>query len=71
MTPILGEIEDDLNFRENGRRPHSFGKWKTTQIFENWKTTSILEKMKDDLIFFVKVEGRLNFKASLASPSFS
>ena len=29
------EMEDDLNFFKNGRRPQSFGKWKTTSI--NWK----------------------------------
>jgi hypothetical protein len=37
-------MEDDLNFFENGRRPHFFFKW---------KTTSIILKMEDDLIFFL------------------
>ena len=34
------ELEDDLTFLANGRRPQSFGKWKTTSIFL---------KMEDDL----------------------
>ena len=26
-------MEDDLNFKVNGRRPQSYGKWKTTLIW--------------------------------------
>jgi hypothetical protein len=28
------QMEDDLNFLENGRRPQLFGKWKTISIFQ-------------------------------------
>jgi hypothetical protein len=38
------EMEDDLNFLENGRRPQLFGKWKTTST--SWK-------MEDDHNFFL------------------
>jgi hypothetical protein len=51
-TPILGEIEDDLNFWGNGRQPQFLGKWKTTSIFG---------EMEDDLYFFIKMEDDLNF----------
>ena len=30
--PNYFEMEDDLNFLENGRRPKIFGKWKMTSI---------------------------------------
>ena len=33
----LNKLEDDLNFLVNGRRPHFFGKWKTTSIFGEMK----------------------------------
>jgi hypothetical protein len=41
------QMEDDLNFVQNGRRP---------QFISKWKTTSIFYKMEDDLKF--KTNGR-------------
>ena len=32
-TSTFWQMEDDLNYLENGRRPQFFGKWKTTSIF--------------------------------------
>ena len=32
-TSVFWEMEDDLKFWENGRRPQFLGKWKTTSIF--------------------------------------
>ena len=29
---LFGTMEDDLNFKENGRRPQFVGTWKTTSI---------------------------------------
>ena len=42
-------MEDDLNFLENGRRPQSFGKWKTISIFRKFNMTSICLQMEDYL----------------------
>ena len=51
-------MEDNLNFFENGRQPHFFGKWKTTSIFFNGRrpkhfcnkpTTTICIQTEDDL----------------------
>jgi hypothetical protein len=46
-------MEDDLNIFENGRRPQSFFKW---------KTTSILLKMEEDLILFVNGRIKINYR---------
>ena len=48
-------MEDALNFKVNGRRPHFFVKW---------KRTSMTFEMEDDHSFFLG-------KADVASPSFS
>ena len=42
-TSILSQMEDDINFISNGRRP---------QLYFKWKTTSILFQMEDDLNLF-------------------
>ena len=50
------QMEDDLNFLPNGRRPPFFGKWKTTSIF--WQIEDNLNHLlkKDNLIFW-KMKG--------------
>ena len=55
-------MENDLNLLENGRRPQSFGKWKTTSIISqngrrpqylgNERQPALFVKMEDDLNFF-------------------
>ena len=42
-------MEDDLNFKENGRRPKFLRKWKTTSIFGEMEDNLIFWKMEDDL----------------------
>jgi hypothetical protein len=44
----LKKMKDDLNFFKNGRRPQSFGLWKTTSTFIKWKNSSIFGEMEDD-----------------------
>ena len=44
MTSISIKMEDDLNFKVNGRQPQFKGKW---------KTTSILGRMEDNHNFKV------------------
>jgi hypothetical protein len=39
---------------ENGRRPQSFGKWKTISIFRKWKMLPIFCKWKMTTIVFTK-----------------
>ena len=50
MTTKFSQMEDNLNFLENGRRPQSlvngrllkyFGIWKTPQHLSKWKMNSI------------------------------
>ena len=41
FDPTVWNMEDDLNFLGNGRRPQLFEKRKKTNIFCKWKTTSI------------------------------
>jgi hypothetical protein len=44
MIIVGPNLEDDLNYLANGRRPQFFGKW---------KTTSIQKKFGDNLNFIV------------------
>ena len=52
---IFLQMEDDLNFFTNGRRPQFFDKWKTTSIllmmsiFPKMEDNFNLEKMEDNL----------------------
>ena len=64
-------LEDDLNYKANGRRPNFFGKMKDNPYFkENGrlpqhfgkKTTLILRKMEDDLNFCAKWKTASIFK---------
>jgi hypothetical protein len=42
MTSIFQEMEGDMNFSGNGRRP---------EFFRKWKTTSFFQEMKEDIYF--------------------
>ena len=58
---LFSKMEDNLNFKENGRRSQFEGNWNTTQFFlkiqrqphcfEKSKTTSICWQTEDNLYF--------------------
>ena len=47
-------MENDLNFKANGRQPQFLGKWKTTSSLRLMEDDLILRQMEDDLNFLAK-----------------
>ena len=64
-TSMFFEIEDDLNFSENGRQPQTKKmqpktiKSKINNIFENGRQPQFILKKGDNLNIFLKMEDDL------------
>ena len=58
-TSIGHEMEDNLNFSGNGRRPQFFRKWKTTSFFQEMED-DLNQDMEEDLNY-QDMEENLNF----------
>jgi hypothetical protein len=51
-------MEDNLNFKVNGRRPQFVGKWKTTSICWQLEDDLHFWQMEDNHNFFYVLNGR-------------
>ena len=73
-------MEDNLNFKANGRRPQLLGKWKTTSILRlmeddlnlkaNGRRTQFFYQNVRQPHFFCKMEDHLHFKVNGRRPQF-